>query len=150
MLPGQASGGTQPHAGHRSRQPVYGEKPGGLILDLLGLADQLADALAIYTRAGGKGEPVVRQVQDEAVPAMLEAFDKLRSFFHGSEYAQALNAKPQEVLPIYLRTIDHVFGQNDGWKTAADNGQGSFDPQRLADDTSSEAGHARQRDIDAP
>ena len=35
---------------------VYGEKPGGLIVDLLGLADQLADALATYTQAGGTGE----------------------------------------------------------------------------------------------
>ena len=46
---------------------VYGEKPGGLIVDLLGLADQLADALATYTQAGGTGE-VVRK-KDEAVPA---------------------------------------------------------------------------------
>ena len=35
---------------------VYGEKPGGLIVDLLGLTDQLADALAIYTQAGGTGD----------------------------------------------------------------------------------------------
>ena len=34
---------------------VHGEKPGGLIVDLLGLADRLADALATYTQAGGDG-----------------------------------------------------------------------------------------------
>jgi hypothetical protein len=50
-----------------------------LIVDLLGLADQLADALANYTQAGGTGE-AVRQVQNEAVPAMQAAFEKLRSF----------------------------------------------------------------------
>ena len=59
---------------------VYGEKPGGLIVDLLGLADRLADALAIYTQAGGMGE-AVNQVQDEAVPAMEAAFEKLGAFF---------------------------------------------------------------------
>lgn len=111
----------KPLAGHNLMQAiarvnrVYGEKPGGLIVDLLGLADQLADALATYTQAGGTGE-AVRQVQEEAVPAMLTAFEKLKSFFHGCDYAAALTAAPQGVLPVYLRAIDHVFGQQDGWK----------------------------------
>ena len=94
---------------------VHGEKPGGLIVDLLGLADRLADALATYTQAGGTGE-AVKQVQDEAVPAMQAAFEKLRAFFHGCEYEQALRVQPQHVLLVYLHAIDHVFGQNDGWK----------------------------------
>lgn len=111
----------KPLAGHNLMQAiarvnrVYGEKPGGLIVDLLGLADQLADALATYTQAGGTGE-AVRQVQDEAVPAMLTAFEKLRSFFHGCDYTAALAVTPQGVLPVYLRAIDHVYGQPDGWK----------------------------------
>ncbi|MBX3391621.1 MAG: type I restriction endonuclease subunit R [Phycisphaeraceae bacterium] len=111
----------KPLAGHNLMQAiarvnrVYGEKPGGLIVDLLGLADQLADALATYTQAGGTGD-AVRQVQDEAVPAMLTAFEKLRSFFHGCDYVAALAVAPQGVLPVYLRAIDHVFGQQDGWK----------------------------------
>lgn len=111
----------KPLAGHNLMQAiarvnrVYGDKPGGLIVDLLGLADQLADALAIYTQAGGTGE-AVRRVQDEAVPAMQSAFEKLRDFFHGYDYQQALQAEPRDVLPVYLRAIDHVFGQNDGWK----------------------------------
>lgn len=111
----------KPLAGHNLMQAiarvnrVYGEKPGGLIVDLLGLADQLADALATYTQAGGTGE-AVRQVQDEAVPAMLTAFEKLQSFFHGYDYTAALAVAPQGVLPVYLRAIDHVFGQQDGWK----------------------------------
>lgn len=94
---------------------VYGEKPGGLIVDLLGLTDQLADALGIYTQAGGTGE-AVKKVQDEAVPAMESAFEKLRSFFHGCDYGQALQGKPEQVLSVYLGAIDHVFGQDDGWK----------------------------------
>lgn len=111
----------KPLAGHNLMQAiarvnrVYGEKPGGLIVDLLGLADQLADALATYTQAGGTGE-AVRKVQDEAVPAMLTAFEKLKSFFHGCNYAAALATAPQGVLPVYLRAIDHVFGQQEGWK----------------------------------
>lgn len=172
----------KPLAGHNLMQAiarvnrVYGEKPGGLIVDLLGLVDQLADALATYTQAGGKGE-AVRTVQDDAVPAMQEAFEKLRAFFHGCEYTQALNAAPREVLPVYLRAIDHVFGQNNGWKrlqtliktlsaafalavprpeTEAITPHLAFFQRvaamirkRLADDSDSGAGHARQRDIDA-
>ena len=172
----------KPLAGHNLMQAiarvnrVYGEKPGGLIVDLLGLADQLADALATYTQAGGTGE-AVRKVQNEAVPAMQAAFEKLRGFFHGCDYEQALDAKPQAVLPVYLRAIDHVFGQNDGWKrlrtlvkelsaafalavprpeTEAITPHLAFFQRvtamirkRLADDTGSGAGHPRQRDIDA-
>ena len=172
----------KPLAGHNLMQAiarvnrVYGDKPGGLIVDLLGLADQLADALATYTRAGGTGE-AVRKVQNEAVPAMQAAFEKLRGFFHGCDYEQALDAKPQAVLLVYLRAIDHVFGQNEGWKrlrtlvkelsaafalavprteTEAITPHLAFFQRvtamirkRLADDTGGGAGHARQRDIAA-
>ena len=172
----------KPLAGHNLMQAiarvnrVYGDKPGGLIVDLLGLADQLADALATYTQAGGTGE-AVRKVQNEAVPAMQAAFEKLRGFFHGCDYEQAINAKPQAVLLVYLRAIDHVFGQDDGWKrlrtlvkelsaafalavprpeTEAITPHLAFFQRvvamirkRLTDDTSGGADQARQRDIDA-
>jgi type I restriction enzyme R subunit len=111
----------KPLAGHNLMQAiarvnrVYGEKPGGLIVDILGLADQLADALAIYTQAGGTGE-AVKKVQDEAVPAMQAAFEKLRSFFHRCDYRAALGSNPLRVLPVYVRAVDHVFAQDDGWK----------------------------------
>ena len=173
----------KPLAGHNLMQAiarvnrVYGDKPGGLIVDLLGLADQMADALANYTQAGGTGD-AVRSVQDEAVPAMQAAFEKLRGFFHGCDYERALDARPEAVLLVYLRAIDHVFGQNDGWKrlrtlvkelsaafalavprpeTEAITPHLAFFQQvvamirkRLADDTGGSGGHARQRDIDAP
>ncbi len=173
----------KPLAGHNLMQAiarvnrVYGDKPGGLIVDLLGLADQLADALATYTQAGGTGE-AVRSVQDEAVPAMQSAFEKLRGFFHGCAYEPALDAAAQAVLQVYLSAIDHVFGQNDGWtrlRTLVKELSAAFAlavprpetetitphlaffqrlvamiRKRLADDDAGHgAGHARQRDIDA-
>ena len=172
----------KPLAGHNLMQAiarvnrVYGEKPGGLIVDMLGLADQLADALAIYTQAGGTGE-AVRKVQDEAVPAMQAAFEKLRDFFHGCDYEQALDAAPQHVLPVYLRAVDYALGQNDGWtrlRTLVKELSAAFAlavprpeaeaiaphlaffqrvaamiRKRLTDDAGGGAGHGRQRDIDA-
>ncbi len=172
----------KPLAGHNLMQAiarvnrVYGEKPGGLIVDLLGLADQLADALATYTQAGGTGE-AVKHVQDEAVPAMQAAFEKLQAFLHGSRYEEALDAAPEAVLPVYLRAIDHVLGQTDGWKRlralvkelsaafalAVPRPESeaiaphlaffqrvvAMIRKRLADDTGGGTGHGRQRDIDA-
>ena len=110
----------KPLAGHNLMQAiarvnrVFGDKPGGLIVDLLCLADQLADALKTYTQAGGTGEGV-HQVQNEAVPAMQAAFEKLRDFFHGFDYQRALDTAPRDGLPIYLAAIDHILGQDDGW-----------------------------------
>jgi len=66
----------KPLAGHNLMQAIarvnriHGEKPGGLIVDMLSLAGQLEDALAVYTQAGGTGE-AVKRVQDEAVPGLL-------------------------------------------------------------------------------
>lgn len=93
---------------------VFGDKPGGLIVDSLGLADPLADALAMYPDAGG-AESDVQELQGAAVPAMQEACEKLQAFFHGTGYESALGAEPQEVPSVYLTAIDHVFAQPDGW-----------------------------------
>jgi len=94
---------------------VWGEKPGGLVVDLLGLADQLADALATYTQAGGRGD-AVKKVQDEAVPAMKAAFEKLQAFFHGFDYEGALGAAAGSMLRVYADAANHVYAQNDGWR----------------------------------
>lgn len=109
----------KPLGGHNLMQAiarvnrVYGEKPGGLIVDLLGLADRLADALAIYARAGGTGK-AVNAVQDEAVPAMLTAFETLQAFFHSFDYSPALKAETKGGLKVYLDAVDFVLGQNEG------------------------------------
>ncbi len=118
----------KPLAGHNLMQAiarvnrVYGEKPGGLVVDLIGLADPLADALATYAGATGDTDRPVKALQDEAIPAMRLAFEQLRSFFHGCDYAAALEAEPGDVLRLYLGAIDHVLdvgrtvGEETGWQ----------------------------------
>jgi len=118
----------KPLAGHNLMQAiarvnrVYGEKPGGLIVDLIGLADPLADALATYANATGDNDKPIKELQDEAIPAMRSAFEQLRSFFHGYDYSAALDAEPTDVLRLYLGAIDHVLdvnqavGEETGWK----------------------------------
>jgi len=87
----------KPLAGHNLMQAiarvnrVYGEKPGGLIVDLIGLADPLADALAMYANATGDSDKPIKELQDEAIPAMRSAFEQLQSFFHGYDYSTALD-----------------------------------------------------------
>jgi type I restriction enzyme R subunit len=118
----------KPLAGHNLMQAiarvnrVYGEKPGGLIVDLIGLADPLADALATYASATGDADKPVKELQDEAIPAMRSAFEQLRAFFHDCDYAAALEAEPENVLRVYLGAIDHVLdvkqtvGEETGWQ----------------------------------
>jgi type I restriction enzyme, R subunit len=105
----------KPLAGHNLMQAiarvnrVYGDKPGGLVVDLIGLADPLADALAIYANATGETDKPIKELQDEAIPAMRSAFEQLRAFFHDFNYATALEAQPSNVLRVYLGAIDHVL-----------------------------------------
>jgi type I restriction enzyme R subunit len=118
----------KPLAGHNLMQAiarvnrVYGEKPGGLVVDLIGLADPLADALATYANATGESDKPIRELQDEAIPAMRSAFEQLQAFFHGFDYLAALDAEPQRVLGLYVWAVDHVLdvkqtvGEETGWQ----------------------------------
>src|SRR6266481_480186 len=65
---------------------VFKDKIGGLIVDYLGLADQLKKAMANYTQAGGKGQPTLDQ--EAAVRKMQENFDVVRSILHGFDNAR--------------------------------------------------------------
>ncbi len=60
---------------------VFGEKPGGLVVDYLGLAQELKQALATYTESGGTGRTALDQ--EEAVAAMLEKYEVCAALFHG-------------------------------------------------------------------
>jgi type I restriction enzyme R subunit len=118
----------KPMAGHNLMQAiarvnrVYGEKPGGLVVDLIGLADPLADALATYANATGQTDKPVKELQDEAVPAMRSAFEQLCAFFHDFDYVAALEVEPADVLRVYLSAVDHVLdvkhsvGDETGWQ----------------------------------
>jgi type I restriction enzyme R subunit len=71
---------------------VFKDKPGGLVVDYLGLADQLKRALADYTEAGGRGKATINQ--EEAVAVMLEKFEIVVAMFHGFDYTSLLKADP--------------------------------------------------------
>ncbi|MEU6203328.1 type I restriction endonuclease subunit R [Micromonospora musae] len=109
----------KPLGGHNLMQAiarvnrVFGEKPGGVVVDFLGVADQLRDAVQTYTQAGGEGQPV-REIQSEAVPIMLRHFEALRDFFDGCDYAGFVGGSPADQLRAVTDGVDHVFAQRDG------------------------------------
>jgi type I restriction enzyme, R subunit len=91
---------------------VFKDKEGGLIVDYLGLADQLKKAMANYTQAGGKGKPALDQ--DAAVAKMLELMDVTKAMFHGFDYSKRLTGKPAERLQLVRDAADHIIRQENG------------------------------------
>jgi type I restriction enzyme R subunit len=109
----------KPLAGHNLMQAiarvnrVFGEKPGGIVVDFLGIADQLRDAVQTYTQAGGDGNPV-EQIQDEAVPLMERQFESLKDFFNSFDYTGFFDGSEAEQLHAVSGGADYVFQQEDG------------------------------------
>src|SRR5713226_5381606 len=86
---------------------VFKDKPGGLVVDYLGLADQLKKALTDYTESGGKGKPVFDQ--EEAVAKMLEYYEICAGLFHGFDYSRFKTGKPRERLPKTVTQLSKAF-----------------------------------------
>jgi type I restriction enzyme, R subunit len=109
----------KPLAGHNLMQAiarvnrVFGEKPGGVVVDFLGIADQLRDAVQTYTQAGGEGSPV-RKIQDEAVPLMEREYEALGGFFHGFDYRAFVGGSEADQVRAVTAGVDYVLQQHDG------------------------------------
>ena len=91
---------------------VYGDKPGGLIVDYLGLAYYLQQALAVYTESGGKGNTAIDQ--SEAVALALREYEICRDMFHGFDYSKWKNGKGDEQLSLMNWAQDHILGLDNG------------------------------------
>lgn len=91
---------------------VFKDKPGGLVVDYLGLAHELKSALATYTESGGKGKTAVDQ--EEAVAVLLEKYEVCCGIFHGFDWSVWITGGPQERLAILPAAQEHVLKQEDG------------------------------------
>lgn len=91
---------------------VFRDKPGGLVVDYLGLAHELKQALATYTESGGKGETAIDQ--EEAVALMQEKFEICAAFFHGFDRTLWATGAATEKLGILPAAQEHVLKQDDG------------------------------------
>jgi type I restriction enzyme R subunit len=91
---------------------VFKDKPGGLVVDYLGLAEELKQALATYTEAGGTGETALDQA--EAVAVMLEKVEVCRGLFHGFDWTPWVTGTPQHRLSRLPAAQEHILAQADG------------------------------------
>lgn len=91
---------------------VFKDKPGGLIVDYLGIANDLKKALSNYTESGGKGKPTFDQ--DEAVAVMLEKYEIVCNLFHGFEYKKFFTVSTREKMSIMALAEEHILSQKSG------------------------------------
>lgn len=91
---------------------VFKDKKGGLIVDYLGVAPDLKDALSTYTQSGGKGKAV--SYQEDAVNSMLESYEIVSNLFHGFNYKKFFTGTAKEKMFIIPSAMDHILKQKDG------------------------------------
>ncbi len=91
---------------------VFKDKPGGLVVDYLGLAHELRRALATYTESGGTGTTAINQ--QEAVAAMLEKYEVCSGLFHGFDRSKWTTGTPAERLGLLPKAQEHILAQEDG------------------------------------
>ena len=91
---------------------VFRDKPGGHVVDYLGLADELRKALAIYTESGGTGRTAIDQ--REAVALMLEKYEVCGGLFHGFDRSRWVTGTADERVSLLPLAQEHILAQGDG------------------------------------
>jgi type I restriction enzyme R subunit len=91
---------------------VFRDKPGGLVVDYLGLADQLKHALATYTESGGKGDPTYDMAQ--AIAVMLEKHGIAGDMLHGFSWNQWTTGTATQRLALIPAGQEHILQQEEG------------------------------------
>lgn len=110
----------KPMRGHNLMQAiarvnrVFKDKPGGLVVDYIGIANELKAALADYTQAHGRGKPTIDA--HDALAVLREQMDVLHGMLHGVDYSE-FRGKAWQLLPA---VANHVLGLDDGKKRFAD------------------------------
>jgi type I restriction enzyme R subunit len=91
---------------------VFKDKKGGLVVDYLGIADDLKQALQLYTESGGRGKPVLDQ--EEAVALMLEKYEVVSGMFHGFDFRKFFSSTVTEKMTIISLAQEHILAQEKG------------------------------------
>ena len=110
----------KPMKGHNLMQAiarvnrVYKDKPGGLVVDYLGIASDLKNALSFYSDAGGKGDPTL--AQEQAVDLMLEKIEVVSNMYHSFAYEEFFEADTSKKLSMILAAEEFILSLDDGKK----------------------------------
>ena len=101
---------------------VYKDKPGGLIVDYLGLTYHLQKALAAYTESGHPADTAIDQ--NVAVAELLERYEICQGLFYGFNWSKFISGTPQEKLSLIPLAQEHILAQEDGKTRPAQSDQG--------------------------
>ncbi len=110
----------KPMRGHNLMQAiarvnrVFKDKPGGLIVDYLGLAPALQLAVRTYTESGGTGNAVEDLDKDTAVAVFIERYEVCEGLFHGFDWSVWVSGSAQDRLNLLPAAQDHILGLDDG------------------------------------
>jgi type I restriction enzyme R subunit len=118
----------KPMKGHNLMQAiarvnrVYKDKDGGLVVDYIGIANDLKKALSLYTESGGKGKPALDQ--DEAAEVMMGKYEVVSQMFteqpfdktapKGFDYKSFFNLTPKEKLYFPIQAANYILGLENG------------------------------------
>jgi len=91
---------------------VFMDKPGGLVVDYIGIGNALKEALAFYSNSGGKGDPA--ETQAKALELLIEKIEVVRQMFHGFDYMRFFSVGTSERLSIILQAEEFVLAQEQG------------------------------------
>lgn len=97
---------------------VYKDKPAGLVVDYLGIASDLKEALSFYSDSGGKGDPA--ELQEKAVQLMLEKLEIVSQMFYGFSFEHYFTANTSTKLSIILAAEEHILALENGKKRYID------------------------------
>lgn len=91
---------------------VFKDKPGGLIVDYIGIGTNLKKALDFYADSGGKGMPA--ETQEKAVDILLDKLEIVRQLLFGFDYTGFFSSAIKDKLSLILRAEDFILGLPDG------------------------------------
>jgi type I restriction enzyme R subunit len=94
-------------------------KSGGLIVDYLGIAQELKHALAVYTASGGEGKPTLDQ--ELAVAKMLELYEAIEHQLRHFDWQKFFKLNPEEKLKFIPVIVDYIFSQENGEVSFVEN-----------------------------
>lgn len=100
---------------------VFKDKPGGLIVDYLGLAQELKEALADYTESGGTDDTAIDQ--EDAVIAMMEKYEVCCDFFHGFDWSHWKTGSPAQKVSLLPAAQEHLLAKAAKEKKPAEHKQ---------------------------
>lgn len=93
---------------------VWKDKQAGLIVDYLGIANQLKQAMAYYSESGWKGETVVPM--EDAIKVMKEKYEVVKELYHGFDYMRYFSWTPAQRTETISSAMEHILSLEDGKK----------------------------------